>query len=135
MHRQGMINFGLDKVDSKTYTNIVFKIITSVLAFNIFTLYSNSNANKKSPNISIASKRKERNIEKIPQVIIYFENFFTTLSFAKFALAIMDYSGENKAKFTKILNTLYDEYFFQAKKYFQYVHLIKDQLLRKFNQK
>lgn len=90
-HRQMKCFQGLEKLPSKRYVNVVFRVIMGTISYNLFNLFLNSERCETLDAYSLKTHRQKRLDEKNPDVIIYTKTTFTiikNLDFLKLILSL-----------------------------------------------
>jgi len=83
-HRQMKENQGLEKLPSKKFVHVVFRVLMGVIGFNLMNLFLNSEGCKDFEAFSLKSLRQKRMEEENPKVILYAEKTFAVLRFLEF---------------------------------------------------
>ena len=88
-HRQMKCFQGLEKLPSKKWTNIVFRLVIDVIGYNLFNLFLNSENCDTFEQYSMKTLRQRKPMEKNPLLIIYAGASFAVLSQLEFMSRIL----------------------------------------------
>lgn len=88
-HRQMKCFQGLEKLPSKKWTNIVFRLVIGVIGYNLFNLFLNSENCDTFEQYSMKTLRQRKPMEKNPLLIIYAGASFAVLSQLEFMSRIL----------------------------------------------
>jgi len=103
-HRQMKCFQGLEKLPSKKYVHVVFRIIMGTIAYNLFNLFLNSEKCATLRDYSLKTHRQRRKVEeRNPDIIIYTGNTFAILKNLDFLDIILTLKKKHPAKAEKNL--------------------------------
>jgi hypothetical protein len=105
-HRQMKENQGLEKLPSKKFVQVVFRIVMGVIAFNLMNLFLNSEHCKTFEEYSLKSLRQKRMEEENPKIIVYAETTFAVLRMLEFLPRILELEGPVRKKLAKLFKNL-----------------------------
>lgn len=105
-HRQLKCFQGLEKLLSKKWTNIVFRLVISVIGYNLFNLFLNSENCDSFEQYSMKSLRQRKPMEKNPPLIIYAGAKFAVLSQLEFMTRILLLSKSVREKLAALFARL-----------------------------
>ena len=105
-HRQLKENQGLEKLPSKKFVHVVFRILMSVIGYNLMVLFLNSEDCKTFEEYSLKTARQKRTLEVNPDVIIYTETGFAILRMMQLLPMIMEITGKPRALLLKLFKNL-----------------------------
>ncbi len=88
-HRQMKCFQGLEKLPSKRFVNIVFRVIMGTISYNLFNLFLNSEKCVDLDAYSLKTHRQKRVDEKNPDVIIYTKKTFAIIKNLDFLQLIL----------------------------------------------
>ena len=100
MHRQMKLFQGLEDFKSKKYGFIVFRILMSAVAYNLFTLFLNSEGCRTMKDFTLKLLRQKRRnkYEKNPEIIIYTKSCFAIMNTLDFLQLILGLSDDVRKK-------------------------------------
>ena len=106
-HRQMKCFQGLEKLPSKKYVHVVFRIIMGTIAYNLFNLFLNSEKCATLRDYSLKTHRQKRKVEeRNPDIIIYTGNTFAILKNLDFLDIILTLKKSTQLKLRKIFREL-----------------------------
>ena len=105
-HRQMKENQGIEKLPSKKFVHVVFRILMGVIGFNLMNLFLNSQNCKTFEEFSLKSLRQKRIEEENPKVIVYTEQTFAVLRFLEFLPLILELEEQVRKKLSKLFKNL-----------------------------
>lgn len=99
--------WGLRNFTSTKYVNVIFHIIMTLTAYNLFKVFTNTKQGEKIGNKTLKRIELERRRFKIHSVIIYIADYFAILSTQELLLALLKIPEENRNKLSaKIIEIL-----------------------------
>ena len=105
-HRQMKENQGLEKLPSKKFVHVVFRIMMGVIGFNLMNLFLNSEGCKSFEEFSLKTLRQKRREEENPKVILYTEKTFAVLNLLEFLPLIFGLDDPVRKKLAKLFKKL-----------------------------
>jgi hypothetical protein len=105
-HRQMKENQGLEKLPSKKFVHVVFRIIMGVIGFNLLNLFLNSEGCESFEEFSLKTLRQKRVEEENPKVILYTEKTFAVLNLLEFLPLILTLEKAAQRKLAKLFKNL-----------------------------
>jgi hypothetical protein len=106
-HRQMKCFQGLEKLPSKKYVHVVFRILMGTIAYNQFNLFLNSEKCATLRDYSLKTHRQKRTVEeRNPDIIIYTGNTFAILKNLDFLDIILTLKKGTQLKLRKIFREL-----------------------------
>jgi len=99
--------WGLRDFKSTKYINVVFHIITTLIAYNLFKVFTNTKKGEKIGNRTLRRIELERRRYKESRVIVYAGNFFALLYTRDLIITLLHVPEEKRAKLeAKIIEIL-----------------------------
>jgi len=92
-HRQLKLFQGIEKLPSKKWEHVVFRIIMGVIAFNLlhlFLIHKRSGTLEKAATLKTLRQKRDRKREQNPQMIIYTENAFWVMKARQFHRLLLE---------------------------------------------
>ncbi len=108
-HRQMKCFQGLEKLPSKKYTQVVFRVVMGTIAYNLFNLFLNSEECESLDDFTLKTYRQKRPEEKNPDIIVYTETTFAIMKTFDFMRLILSFKKEIQKKLIKIFDDLSTE--------------------------
>lgn len=105
-HRQMKENQGLDRLPSKKFVHVVFRVIMGVVGFNLMNLFLNSENCKTFQEFSLKTLRQKRMDEENPKVIVYAASTFAVLQLLEFLPLILELEDAVRRKLSKLFKNL-----------------------------
>lgn len=106
-HRQMKCFQGLEKLPSKKFVHVVFRVIMGTIAYNLFNLFLNSEKCATLRDYSLKTHRqKRRSEERNPDIIIYAGNTFAIMKNLDFLEFIILLKKDVRLKLVKIFREL-----------------------------
>lgn len=106
-HRQMKCFQGLEKLPSKKFVHVVFRVIMGAIAYNLFNLFLNSEKCATLRDYSLKTHRqKRRSEERNPDIIIYAGNTFAIMKNLDFLEFIILLKKDVRLKLVKIFREL-----------------------------
>jgi Transposase DDE domain len=106
-HRQMKCFQGLEKLPSKKYVHVVFRVIMGTIAYNLFNLFLNSEKCATLRDYSLKTHRQKRkSSERNPDVIIYTDTTFAIMKNLDFLEMIIMLKKDVRLKLVKIFREL-----------------------------
>ena len=107
-HRQMKCFQGLEKLPSKKYVQVVFRIVMSAIGYNLFNLFLNSEdcATFKDYSLKLLRQKRRRENEKNPDIIIYTETSYATLKVLDFLKTILGLTKSVQEKLQSLCDKL-----------------------------
>ena len=107
-HRQMKCFQGLEKLPSKKYVQVVFRIVMSAIGYNLFNLFLNSEdcATFKDYSLKLLRQKRRRENEKNPDIIIYTDTSYATLKILDFLKMILGLTKRVQEKLQFLCNKL-----------------------------
>lgn len=106
-HRQMKCFQGLEKIPSKKYVNVIFRVIMGTIAYNLFNLFLNSEKCANLREYSLKIHRQKRRVEeRNPEIIIYSANTFAIMKTLDFMELIINLKKSVRMKLSKIFRGL-----------------------------
>jgi hypothetical protein len=105
-HRQLKENQGLERLPSKKFVHVVFRVLMGVIGFNLMNLFLNSENCKTFEEFSLKTLRQKRMEEENPKVIVYTENTFAVLPLLEFLPLILELQDSVRKKLSRIFKNL-----------------------------
>lgn len=106
-HRQLKCFQGLEKLLSKKWPNIVFRLVIGVIGYNLFNLFLNSENCDTLEEYSVKTMRQRKPAEKNPKLIIYAGNTFAVLGTLEFMPLILRLKKSVQEKLATIFDQLH----------------------------
>ena len=98
---------GLEKIPSKKYVNVIFRVIMGTIAYNLFNLFLNSEKCANLREYSLKIHRQKRRVEeRNPEIIIYSANTFAIMKTLDFMELIINLKKSVRMKLSKIFREL-----------------------------
>ncbi len=113
-HRQMKCFQGLEKLPSKKYVQVVFRIVMGTIAYNLFNLFLNSERCESLDDFTLKTHRQKRREERNPDIIIYTENTFAILKNLEFLPMILSLKKSVQKKLIHLFNNLTTEIYSTA---------------------
>ena len=113
MHRQTKLYQGLENLNSKKYPFTVFHILMGATAYNLFTLFLNSEGceNLRDYTLKLMRQKKDR-YEKNPDMIIYAGDCFGIIKMREFLVTILGLPEKVRDRLKGIFGGLADDAYF-----------------------
>jgi hypothetical protein len=106
-HRQMKCFQGLEKLPSKKYVHVVFRIIMGTISYNLFNLFLNSEKCATLRDYTLKTHRQKRKVEeRNPDIIIYTGNTFAIMKNLDFLDLILTLKKSVRLKLGKIFREL-----------------------------
>ena len=106
-HRQMKCFQGLEKMPSKKFIQVVFRVIMGTISYNLFNLFLNSEQCADLGEYSLKTHRQKRKIEeKNPEIIIYAGNTFAIIKTLDFMDLIINLKKPVRMKLSKLFREL-----------------------------
>jgi hypothetical protein len=105
-HRQMKENQGIEKLPSKKFVHVMFRIMMGVIGFNLMNLFLNSENCATFEEFSLKSMRQKRIQEENPKVIVYAEETFAVLRLMEFLPLILDLEDRVRRKLSRLFKDL-----------------------------
>lgn len=106
-HRQMKCFQGLEKLPSKKYVHVIFRVIMGTIAYNLFNLFLNSEKCATLRDYSLKTHRQKRRVEeRNPDIIIYTGNTFAIIKNLDFLEIILTLKKSIRMKLVKIFKEL-----------------------------
>ena len=107
-HRQLKCFQGLEKLPSKKYPQVVFRVIMGTLAYNLFNLFLNSQKcdSLKDYTLKLYRQKRRRQTEENPDVIIYTKGTFGVMRMWDFLQLILGLSKNVQKKLQTAIDNL-----------------------------
>jgi hypothetical protein len=105
-HRQIKCFQGLEKLPSKKFVQVVFRVVMCVVGFNLLNLFLNSENCENLDEFSLKSYRQKKPGEKNPKIIIYAKTTFGVLRLYQLLPALMRLKGRVKDELISIFESL-----------------------------
>jgi hypothetical protein len=105
-HRQIKCFQGLEKLPSKKFVQVVFRIVMGAVGFNLLNLFLNSESCEDLDEFSLKTLRQKRPEEKNPKVIIYAKTTFGILRLYQLLPTLMRLKGRVKEELIAIFESL-----------------------------
>ena len=99
-------NQGIEKLPSKKFVHVVFRVIMGVIGFNLMNLFLNSEDCKSFEEFSLKTLRQKRVEEENPKVIVYTEESFAVLRLMEFLPLILGLEKAVQNKLAKSFKNL-----------------------------
>ena len=105
-HRQLKCFQGLEKLPSKKFVQVVFRIIMEVIAYNLFTLFLNSEgcSSCKDYTLKLYRQKREPKMEKNPNIIIYTETDYAIIKASDFLSKLVSAPKDAQERLQKLFN-------------------------------
>ena len=107
-HRQMKCFQGLEKLPSKKYTQVVFRVIMGLIGYNLFNLFLNSEgcANYKDFTLKLFRQKRKREEGENPDIIIYTKTNFAVVKAFRFFHLILGLSEKVRKKLQNLFEEL-----------------------------
>jgi Transposase DDE domain len=105
-HRQLKENQGIEKLPSKKFVHVVFRIIMGVIGFNLMNLFLNSENCATFEEFSLKTLRQKRMQEENPKVIVYAKETFAILRLMEFLPLILHLEDGVRKKLSRLFKNL-----------------------------
>ena len=105
-HRQLKENQGLEKLPSKKFVHVVFRVLMCVIGFNLMNLFLNSEDCKDFEAFSLKSLRQKRMEEENPKVILYTEKTFAVMRLLEFLPLILNLEKSAQEKLSRLFKNI-----------------------------
>lgn len=89
-HRQMKCFQGLEKLPSKKYTQVIFRVIMGLVGYNLFNLFLNFQDCENMEEYTLKTLRQKRKLDKNPEMIVYTQTTFAVLRVTELLLLILD---------------------------------------------
>lgn len=108
-HRQMKCFQGLEKLPSKKYVHVVFRIVMGTIAYNLFNLFLNSEKCETLDDFTLKTHRQKRREERNPDIIIYTEITFAIIKNLEFLPMILSLEKGIQKKLIHLFQNLSTE--------------------------
>lgn len=105
-HRQMKCFQGIEKLTSKKFVQVTFRLIMGVIAHNLMNLFLNSENCDTFETYSLKTLRQKRTEERNPKIIIYTETTFAVLKQFEFLPLILRLKGSVKDRLAELFENL-----------------------------
>ena len=105
-HRQMKVFQGIEKLPSKKYIQVVFRVVMGLIGYNLFNLFLNSQGCSSFKDYTLKlfrQKRRSIQEEKNPEMIIYTEKTFATIKMLDFLQLILGLKKNIQKKIQSLL--------------------------------
>ena len=97
---------GLEKIPSKKFTQVVFRIIMGVIGYNLLNLFLNSEKCDTFEQYSLKTLRQRRPVEKNAKIVVYTESTFGIFRLYELLPILMRLTGRVKEKVITLIESL-----------------------------
>ena len=97
---------GLEKLPSKKFIQVVFRVIMGSIAYNLFNLFLNSEQCDNLEDFTLKTLRQKRREEKNPEVIIYAGETFAIVRMLDFLPMILLLEESLRKKLSDIFQNI-----------------------------
>ena len=105
-HRQMKVFQGLEKIPSKKFTQVLFRIVMGVVGYNLLNLFLNSENCDTIEQYSLKTLRQRRPVEKNAKIIVYAEATFAVLRLYEILPILMRLTGRVKERVIALIESL-----------------------------
>jgi hypothetical protein len=105
-HRQMKMFQGLEKLPSKKFTQVLFRIVMGVVGYNLLNLFLNSEKCDDFEQYSLKTMRQRRPVEKNAKVIVYAEATFAVMRLYEILPILMRLTGRVKERVITLIESL-----------------------------
>lgn len=113
-HRQMKCFQGLEKLPSKKYVQVIFRVIMGTIAYNLFNLFLNSEECNSLEDFTLKTHRQKKREERNPEIIVYAETTFAVLKNLDFLKKILSFKQDVRDKLIRIFENLSTNYYSTA---------------------
>ena len=105
-HRQMKMFQGIEKIPSKKFTQVLFRIVMGVVGYNLLNLFLNSEKCDTFEQYSLKAMRQRRPVEKNAKIIIYTESTYAILRLYEILPMLMRLTGRVKERVITLIESL-----------------------------
>lgn len=105
-HRQMKCFQGLEKLLSKKFVNVVFRLVIGVVGYNLFNLFLNSENCDTFEEYSLKTLRQKPVVEKNPKLIIYADDCFAVIRILELLPMILNLKKRVREKLANLFRAL-----------------------------
>ena len=97
---------GIEKIPSKKFTQVLFRIVMGVVGYNLLSLFLNSEKCDTFEQYFLKTMRQRRPVEKNAKIIIYTESTYAILRLYEILPILMRLTGRVKERVITLIESL-----------------------------